>query len=328
MSRIFPNSAPILLIAGLALVCGPVNHYVQAAASSTASAPSVPYTVLVHGHRGSRATRPENTIPAFQFAIDHGVDVLELDLAVTKDNQLVVSHSPFVVQPPQYAAHERVCKGPELPPMTPIHALTLEQVEQYDCGAVANPAFPHQQAVPGTHIATFDQVLDLIANNKVQLNVETKSFPSHPELTPAPAEFVRLIVDAIHRHHADESRIILQSFDFRTLIEMRKQDAAIRLSALIGSANGDAMMGLTDHNKEFVHVHEVTGAEIISPEYSLVTPEAVAAAHKVNMQVVPWTVNKPEEWQKLVDAKVDAIISDDPAALLEWLKAQRPALHN
>ncbi len=95
----------------------------------------------------------------------------------------------------------------------------------------------------------------------------------------------------------------------------------------MGPAQGDALMGITDHNKEFVHVHEVTGAEIISPEYHLVTPEQVAAAHGVKMQVVPWTADDAADWKRLVDAHVDAIISDDPAALLEWLKGQKPALH-
>ncbi len=225
MSQSKVNWMAAALAAGMTLVGAFESGMAQAASKPENGG----YTVLVHGHRGSRATRPENTIPAFQFAIEHSADVLELDLAVTKDNALVVSHSPFLVQPAQYAAHERVCKGPELAPMTPIHAMTLAEVEQYDCGSVALAAFPKQVAVPGTHVATFDQVLDLIADNKVQLNVETKIFPNHPELTPTPAEFVRLIVDAIHRHHSDESRIILQSFDFRTLTEIRKQDAAIRL---------------------------------------------------------------------------------------------------
>src|ERR1700743_3619365 len=99
-------------------------------------------TILVHGHRGSRATRPENTIPSFEFAIQHGADVLELDLAVTKDNVLVVSHSPYLTQQvsddPHVAAalaNERVCAGPALPPGTLIRSLTLAQLKQYDCGS-------------------------------------------------------------------------------------------------------------------------------------------------------------------------------------------------
>ena len=276
-------------------------------------------TILVHGHRGSRATRPENTIPAFEYAIQHGADVLELDLAVTKDNVLVVSHFPMIT--PDYPG-ERVCVGPETPPHTAIHALTLAQVEQYDCGSKTLANFPKQVAVPGTKIPTFDQVLDLALQGTFDFNVETKSFPSHPELTPTPDEFVKLIEDAVKRHNL-QSRVILQSFDFRTLIAMEKLDPSIRLSALVGDPKGDAMMGLTDHDKDFVSIGKKTGAQIISPEFHLVTPEKVAAAHAAGLQVVPWTADKPEDWQALVDAKVDAIITDDPEALVIWLRDKK-----
>src|SRR6201996_6434906 len=103
-----------------------------------------PRTILVHAHRGGRSYRPENSIPSFENGIRVGADVLELDLAVTKDNVLVVSHSPFLTQPasssedPRMAAAvsgERRCDGPALPPGTAIHSLTLAQLKQYDCGA-------------------------------------------------------------------------------------------------------------------------------------------------------------------------------------------------
>jgi glycerophosphoryl diester phosphodiesterase len=278
-----------------------------------------PQTILVHGHRGSRATRPENTIPAFEYAIEHGADVLELDLAVTKDNQLVVSHSPFISADFE---GERVCVGPETPPHTAIHTLTLAQVEAYDCGAKALANFPKQVAVPGTKIPTFDQVLDLVQQGTFDFNVETKSFPSHPELTPAPEEFVELIDDAVKRHQL-QSRVILQSFDFRTLAAMKQIDPSIRLSALIGDGKDDERMGIIDHDKDFVSIGKKTGAQIISPDFHLVTPEKVAAAHAAGLQVVPWTADKPEDWQALVDAKVDAIITDDPEALVIWLRDKK-----
>ena len=291
--------------------------------AQTAPAPS--REILVHGHRGARAWRPENTIPAFQFAIDHGVDVLELDLAVTKDNVLVVSHNPTLA--PNSYPGERICKGPALAPQTPIHTMTLAEVRQYDCGSVALASFPTQVAVPGTKVATFDEVLDLAKGTTVQFNVETKSFPNHPEFAPEPADFVALIVAAIKKHNVDPARIILQSFDWRTLTEMRKQWPAIRLSALVGKVQYDSMMGHTDPTKDFTAIAKLTGAEIISPDFSLVTPEEVAAAHKAGAQVAPYTANKPEDWQKLADANVDAIITDDPVALLTWLRAQKPPLH-
>jgi glycerophosphoryl diester phosphodiesterase len=295
--------------------------------------PSNAQTILVHAHRGGRAARPENTIPAFEYAIKSGTDVLELDLAVTRDNVLVVSHSPYLMQPAAtepwmkaVLANERHCVGPELPPGTVIHSLTLAQLKQYDCGATTVTTFPHQVAVPHTTIPTFDEVLDLASQGTFEFNVETKIFPNRPELTPTPEVFVKMIDDAVRRHHL-ESRIILQSFDFRTLHAMKQLDPQIRLSALFGQAKYDALMGIADPDKSFIHIAEVSGADILSPDESLVTPEQVAAAHKAGLQVAPYTVNTTEGWQKMADAHVDAVITDDPVGLLEWLRAQKPALH-
>ena len=293
----------------------------------------VPQTILVHAHRGGRAYRPENTLASFHYGIEVGADVLELDLAVTKDNVLVVSHSPFLTQPEPDDPHvkaalagERHCDGPPLPPGTPIHALTLAQLKQYDCGAHTLAAFPHQVAVPGTKIPTFDEVLDLAPKGKFEFNVETKIFPNHPELTPSPEEFVRMINEAVVRHGL-ESRVILQSFDFRTLHAMRVLNPKIRLSALFGASRYDAMMGIHEPDKSFAGIAKQSGAEILSPDQSLVTPEEVAMAHAMGLEVVPYTVNDAADWRRMADAKVDAIITDDPAGLLAWLRAQSPPLH-
>jgi glycerophosphoryl diester phosphodiesterase len=255
--------------------------------------------ILVHGHRGARAMRPENTIPAFEYAIAQGVDVLELDMAVTKDNVLVVSHDPLL--------NPRICSGPKMG--IPIHSLTLAELRQYDCGAKRNQGFAQQTPVPGTRIPTLDEVFDLAPKGKFDFNIETKIFPNRPELTPSPEEFVRLVHDAIERHHL-ASRVILQSFDFRTLRAMKQIDPAIRLSALCEGPVAN----------DFVAAARDAGATIVSPEYRSVTPEKVKAAHEAGLQVVPWTANDPADWRRLVDAGVDAIISDDPAALIAWLK--------
>jgi len=108
---------------------------------------------------------------------------------------------------------------------------------------------------------------------------------------------------------------------------MRKQYPAIRLSALVGRPQYDALMGHTDSTKDFAAIARETGAEIISPDWMMVTPQQVAAAHQAGAQVAPWTADTPESWQKLADANVDAIISDDPVGLLAWLRAQKPPLH-
>jgi glycerophosphoryl diester phosphodiesterase len=254
-------------------------------------------TILVHGHRGARALRPENTLPAFEYAIDAGVDALELDMAVTKDNVIVVSHDPLL--------HPPVCSGPA--PEAVIHTLTLAQVREWDCGKVQNPGFPRQQTIAGTPMPTLDEVFKLATKGKFQFNIETKSFSDHPELTPSPEDFVKLVLAEVRKHHL-ESRVILQSFDFRTLIAMKRIAPEIALSALYEGPP-----------KDFTAIAHESGAGVISPQFKLVTPEQVRAAHAAGLQVLPWTPDTPEDWDSLIAAGVDGIITDDPAALLARL---------
>jgi glycerophosphoryl diester phosphodiesterase len=261
--------------------------------------PSMASGVLVHGHRGARAVLPENTLPAFEYAIAAGVDVLELDLAVTKDNVLVVSHDPHV--------NPVICK--DAPPDLAIRQLTLAELRRFDCGALQNPAFPKQKPVPGTRIPTLDEVLALAPRGKFDFNIETKIFAKHPELTPSPEEFARLLLDAVKKRNL-VPRVIVQSFDFRTLHAMKKLNGSIRLSALYEGPEP----------KSFVEIAREAGARIVSPRYNLVTKAEVEAAHRAKLQVVPWTANTREDWQRLLDCGVDAIISDDPAELIAFLK--------
>jgi len=260
---------------------------------------AAPSKILVHGHRGARARFPENTLPAFEYAIQLGVDALEMDMAVTKDNVIMISHDPIL--------HGPVCTGAKESAV--IHELTLAEVRQWDCGAVQNPRFSTQKTVPGTRMPTLDDVFQLASRGSFDYNIETKSFPDQPQYTPPPDVFARMVLEKI-RHYKLEKRIILQSFDFRTLVAMRKLAPEIRLSALIEK----------DPRDFTAIVKEAGNAEIISPEFSLVTPAKVAAAHAAGIQVVPWTADTPKDWDMLIQAKVDAIISDDPAELIAHLK--------
>jgi glycerophosphoryl diester phosphodiesterase len=143
----------------------------------------------------------------------------------------------------------------------------------------------------------------------VQFNVETKIFADKPELTPGPEAFTKLILDLVKKHGI-ENRVILQSFDPRTLVVMKKLDPAIPRAALF------------EVDRPWPDVAREFEATLMSPLYTLVTKERVSWAHSAGLGVVPWTINKPDEWAKLVDDGVDAIISDDPASLIAWLKAR------
>jgi glycerophosphoryl diester phosphodiesterase len=255
--------------------------------------------ILVHGHRGARAMRPENTLAAFEYAIEVGVDAIEMDLAVTRDDVLVVSHDPEL--------NPEICRAPAGSP-TVIRQLTLEQVQRWDCGSLQNPRFPKQQIVAGARIPTLDEVLALAPRGAFLFNIEVKLFRERPELTPSPERFAELLLAAI-RSHKLERRVIVQSFDFRSLLAIHGLAREIQLSALDETGLGD-----------FVSVARSAGAGMISPHYRLVTAAKVSAAHSAGVQVIPWTANSPDVWDSLVAASVDAIITDDPAALIAHLR--------
>lgn len=242
--------------------------------------------ILVHGHRGARAVLPENTIPAFEHAIEAGADVLELDLHVTKDDALVVWHDPRI-------------DG------RAIRDMTLAEVKTIDVGSRGSRGFPKQKLLPGTRIPTLDEVLALASRGSFEFNIETKVTGD-----PPPDRFAELVLAAIRRHGL-EKRVIVQSFDFRTLHAMKRLAPEIRLAAL------DEKGG-----RDFVAVAAEAGARIVAPHYRLVTPEKVRDAHAAGLQVIPWTANTPEVWGKLIAAGVDAIITDDPAALIAYLKTR------
>jgi len=268
-----------------------------------ACAQTKPRRIDVEGHRGARWVLPENTMPAMMHAIEAGADVLEIDLWVTKDNVPVISHDAKL--------NPTFCDGPEGLTRV-IRELTVAEVKQFDCGARANPGFPTQKAVPGTRVPTFDEFFTQLAKyKKIRYNVEIKMDPRNPALSPSPEEFSRLVVDVIRKHKLTK-RVKVQSFVFPVLHAMKKIAPEIHLSALIGS-----------EQESFVETSKrAGGAPTVSPNYRLVTPEKVKEAHAAGLRIVAWTPNQPEDWQPLIDAGVDAIITDDPKGLVEYLKAR------
>lgn len=256
--------------------------------------------VLVHGHRGSRGTRPENTLSAFREALRVGVDVLELDLAVTKDGVVVVSHDPRL--------EPTLCLGPEGKPVAPvlIRSMTLAEVKRFDCGAVPNPRFPRQAPRPGERVPTLAEVLAL--SPTAHFNLETKIYPAYPEATPTPDEFAMLVVREV-RAAGLASRVIVQSFDRRTLLAVKSLEPAIRTSMLT-----------SDNLVDFSALAAAGRFNIISPDHQWVTKSDVEALHRMNVQVAPWTVNDEAGWARVLDMGVDAIITDYPEDLIAFLK--------
>ncbi|MDB5036588.1 MAG: hypothetical protein JWQ35_116 [Bacteriovoracaceae bacterium] len=276
--------------------------------------------IEVQGHRGARARAPENTLPAFQHALEIGADGIELDMAVTKDQVIVISHNPFISR--------EICldqNGSRLSDQPLIHSLTLAEVKSYDCGTIQNSKFPNQVPVPKTKIPTLEEVFSLVQNSPLpaaktlRFNIETKIYSKHPKYTVDPKTFTDLAIKAF-KESGFIDRIILESFDPRTLVLAKEQEPTLKTSLLV------------DHNVwskirvPFFHPNLLSrakrfGVDIISPNYELIVdhPEIVDKLQKSGIQVFPWTVNDPNAWNKLIAMKVDGIITDDPAMLLKTM---------
>ena len=156
---------------------------------------------------------------------------------------------------------------------------------------------------------TLDEVFELAPKGEFLFNIETKIFADHPELTPSPEEFVRLVLDGGPQAPSGIPRDFTV-FRFPDAARDEADAPGIALSALY---SGDP--------KDFTAIAKEAGAGIVSPEFHLVTPQQVRAAHAAGLQVVPWTPDTPEDWDRLIAAGVDAIITDDPAALLGHTRA-------
>ena len=257
--------------------------------------------ILVHGHRGARTVRPENTLPAFEYAIAAGVDYIELDVSVTRDDVVVVNHD--------LTLNRSICQGPE--GETAIRRLTLKQIKEWDCGALKNKDFPRQRPSPGARVLTLEEALALARKSKVQFNIELKMDAKKPELTPERPVFARMVVDLVKKHKLQQ-RVLLQSFDLPLMAELKKIVPDWTLAALYA--------GLP---KDYTEISaEAGGMTMVNPQYMLVSKAEVAKAHASGLKVAAWTANSADVWDKLIDAGVDGIITDDPAALIEHLKAK------
>ncbi|MBI5264144.1 MAG: glycerophosphodiester phosphodiesterase [Bradyrhizobium sp.] len=284
----------------------------------------------IEAHRGGRALLPENTLPAFAKALSMGIDTLELDVGVTQDGAIVVSHERRLN--PDLA---RDADGTYVsPPGTPLVRLPLEAVRRYDVGQIRPDSayakqFPEQQAVPGTRIPMLKEVIDLVrksGNPRVRLNIETKIDPDYPQESPDPETFVRRILGLLEAEKFTD-RVMIQSFDWRTLKIVQQRSPAVPTAyltlqrgssqnvALDKATNWTAGFNPADHRGSLPRTIKAAGGAIWSPHYADLSPVLIAEAHDVGLRVIAWTVNQPADMERMIDMGVDGIISDRPDLL-------------
>ncbi|MEP7141565.1 MAG: glycerophosphodiester phosphodiesterase family protein [Ferruginibacter sp.] len=261
------------------------------------------------GHRGCRGLMPENTIPAMLKAIDLGVTTLEMDIAFTKDKVAILSHEPFFNHEITTAPDEKYIDQKEERKFN-IYQMSFEETQQYDVGIKPNPRFARQQKIKTTKpslASVIDSVeLYLSINDlpKVDYNIETKTNPATDTIYhPAPAEFVERLMTVI-KTKGIENRVIIQSFDFRTLQIMHQDYPAVRTAMLIEEYDKRT---LEEQLKSLGFV-----PTIYSPAYSLVNKALIDACHNKKIKVIPWTVDDKIRIGELKKLGVDGIITDYP----------------
>ena len=284
----------------------------------------------LEAHRGGRALLPENTLPAFANALSMGVDTLELDVGITADGEIVVSHERGLN--PDLA---RRADGAYItPPGPPLVKLRLDEVRTYDVGQIRPDSayakqFPDQRALPGTRIPTLSELFALVrksGNARVRFNIETKIDPNRPDETLDPQAFVAKLL-ALIEAEAFSDRVMIQSFDWRTLRLVQQQAPKIPTAYLTlqrGSAptvaldkatNWTAGFNPADHGGSLPRTIKAAGGAIWSPHFGDITAALVAEAHGLGLRVVVWTVNKREDMARMIELGVDGIISDKPDLL-------------
>lgn len=271
----------------------------------------------VQGHRGCRGLLPENSIPAFIKATNLGVTTLELDVVISKDKKVIVSHEPYM--------SATICQAPQGQTMTKqqgksynIYQMNYEDISAFNCGSLPHPKYPHQQLMPTTKpllshvIDTVLQEVQLTNRAPIYFNIELKSDPKKDDIyQPPPREFVRLVLDLIQQKNIADY-VILQSFDWRLLKEIKVQAPHIRVAQLVMN---------TKKAKKNIEKLGFT-PDIYSPYYKLVRKRTIKYLHREGIAVIPWTVNTEKDMEKLIKKGVDGIITDYPDKLLSLIKQE------
>ncbi len=292
----------------------------------------------LQGHRGARGLLPENTLPAFEKAIELGVTTLELDVGVSKDGHVVISHDRALN--PEIT---RDAKGAYLTEPKLVNRLTLAELKTYDVGRI-NPEsayakrFPDQQPLDGTRmpaLSTLFKHVKKLGNTKVRFNIETKISPEKHNDTVSPSVFARKLLDLV-REHGMQSRVTVQSFDWRTLQiinELQKgQGKRVKTSCLTaqqawtdniqpieGKKSWLGSVNAAEH-ADVPSMVKAAGCEIWSPYFADITPALVKKAQALGQQVIPWTTNTEAEMTAVIEAGVDGLITDYPDRALPVLQ--------
>lgn len=259
------------------------------------------------GHRGARGLLPENSIPSYRLAAEMGVTTVEIDVVMSSDGRVVVSHEPWM--------SEVICSHPDGRPVSEeeahdlnIYTMTYEQVAAFDCGSRGHPGFPHQEAIEvakpllGETLANLEAYSDSLSRPPLHYNVEIKSRPEHDGVYHPDVETFAGAVYDVLAEQGVLARSTVQSFDPRTVDAIRHIDPDVTVALLVSNEDG------LDAN--LARLSELP--DIYSPNQNLVDSTLVSELREKGLRLIPWTVNTTADMRRLIDLGVDGIITDYP----------------
>ena len=288
----------------------------------------------IHGHRGARGLKPENSLPAFETALDIGCDAIEVDLCVSKDNELVISHDLLLSKD-----IVRNKNGQWIDEPIRIRDLTFEQLQQFDIGKLKpdtdyQKRFAKQQAIDNTRIPSLSQMVELInrINPGTEYNLELKRHPYDTSTTPCIDEYADIVCQSLSDNDIIDSTFI-QSFDWQLALKIREKLPEMTIGLLTDmqidanppTIGGDAGLLWTNNFDitdfpNIVHMVKHAGADVWSCNYRDLTPELMNEALELDLEIYVWTVNRPHAIREMLDFGVHAITTDYPDRLFKILE--------
>lgn len=296
-----------LLIAGTGLIILTACNSSKPGNPTSSSSMKLP-PFNKEGHRGTRGLMPENIIASMYKAIDHDVNTVEVDVVISKDKKVVISHDVYFHPDITTTPDGKYLDAKEAQKHL-LYQMNYDSIKKYDVGLKPHKDFPQQQKMPA-YKPLMSELIDSTdwyaksVGKPVMYNIELKTNAAYDGSKQPPVEETVDLVMQVVKEKKIEDRCYLQSFDFRPLQILHKKYPNIVTAVLISDKD----------KRTFEQQLNELGytPQMYSPHYSLVTPELVVECHKRNIKLIPWTVNTLEEMKKMKQLGVDGIITDYP----------------
>ena len=259
--------------------------------------------IIFQAHRGGKEKYPENTILAFQYALDNNINTLELDLQLTKDKQIIIFHDMTIkndtIENNLYNNLYNTNTNAN------IKDLTLNEIHSFPSSLFDN----QNNNIYNKNIPLLEELINIIKHkkNNIKLNIEIKTNDSLYTSNEV-EEFVDILMGIIYKHNIQE-QIIIQSFDTRALSFIKQKYKNIITSYLVEYKH---------ENTKFIDMDTIIknatdlNVDIISPDYKMLTKEVVELFHKNNLKIIPWTINDINIINNLKALNIREIITDYP----------------